>query len=912
MNRQQHHPEELLDQTLDGIRRQVIDSSIINDAADRVWARLQREQTAGASGTTEQGERQMNMNAEMKETITGCADYQRLMPALLGGELSGARRMLVEDHTRECLPCRKALKSLREDYAGGAPMTAAPRATGLAATLGNLPGARNKTLRWAMAAMLLVGLGLAAIPLVQRFYYSVRVLNTVVQATDGPVYRVADDQTIALNNGAQIAKGEKVRTAKDAGAVVRLADGSLIEMRERSEFWLSESPEGTTIHLERGSVIVQAAKQRNKHLYVATPDSLVSVVGTIFSVNSGTKGSRVSVIEGEVHVTHASKEWVLKPGDQVTTSQAIEKVALQEEIAWSREAGRYGQMVDELRKLSKEIDARVARPELRHSTRLLNLMSEGTAVYVAIPNLTTMMAEAHELIGQRLAQNPALQSWYEGEGRADHVNEAIGQLREFGAYLGAEAVVNVGLNTKNGMHGGPESVLVLAELRDAAGLRAYVDSKKLPVLFVDDPQNAVVPQDNKRHMLIWINGDLLAATPDLHTLKQAAARIAAQGPPAATPFYNTIAGLYREGAGLIVAADLEQIIGAAMQHKPRAGAKEGATDKAARERALAEQLGLGNFRHFIAELKEKDGKPYNRAVVTFAEARRGVASWLGAPAPMGALNFISPEASAVAAFVVKKPSEMVDDIFGALNAMDNKFGEQLRQMETEHGISLRNDIAAPLGGEFAFAIDGPVFPLPSWKLIFEVYDQNHLQQSLEKMVAELHAHLQKDGKKGVSLEKNEAGGRAFYVIRSLDYGFELNYTFVDGYFVGTPGKATLERALRTRESGVTLVTSKKFRAALPEDNNTSFSALFYDNTAAKMAPAARQLKDLGGKIPGGAKEAMDAMKEDAPAVVAYAYAHGDRVAFSRGTENGPLGLTAGSLFSMPGRFMFGNMLHRAK
>jgi len=33
-----------------------------------------------------------------------------------------------------------------------------------------------------------------------------------------------------------------------------------------------------------------------------------------------------------------------------------------------------------------------------------------------------------------------------------------------------------------------------------------------------------------------------------------------------------------------------------------------------------------------------------------------MASWLAAPGPMGALEFISPDANVVAAFVVKEPS----------------------------------------------------------------------------------------------------------------------------------------------------------------------------------------------------------------------------------------------------------------
>ena len=121
-------------------------------------------------------------------------------------------------------------------------------------------------------------------------------------------------------------------------------------------------------------------------------------------------------------------------------------------------------------------------------------------------------------------------------------------------------------------------------------------------------------------------------------------------------------------------------------------------------------------------------------------------SWLAAPGPMGALQFISPDANVVAAFVVKNPAALVDDLLSALNTVDPKFRENLDQFQRETGLDIRNDFAAPLGGEFAFAIDGPVLPTPSWKMVFEVYDPAHLQQTFERVV-DLMNQRPKEGSK---------------------------------------------------------------------------------------------------------------------------------------------------------------------
>src|SRR6185369_8855148 len=227
-------------------------------------------------------------------------------------------------------------------------------------------------MRWGIAAALVIGLGLLAIPFVQRFWPYGQ-FDATVQAAEGQVYQVADTQTASVNNGAKLQQNEKVRTAKDGRAVVRLSDGSLIEMKDRSELYLTKSGNGTTIHLNRGSIVVEAAKQKDGQLFVETADSLVSVTGTVFSVNNGTKGSRVSVIEGEVKLNHASSERVLKPGDQATTNPAIAMIPVKDEISWSRNADRYANVLNGLATVKNALK-NVQQPGVRTSTHLLDLM----------------------------------------------------------------------------------------------------------------------------------------------------------------------------------------------------------------------------------------------------------------------------------------------------------------------------------------------------------------------------------------------------------------------------------------------------------------------------------------------------------------------------------------------------------
>jgi uncharacterized protein (TIGR03435 family) len=158
-----------------------------------------------------------------------------------------------------------------------------------------------------------------------------------VGTPDGSLNRASEGKTGVLRIGQRVEAGEVV-VARADGATLALADGSSVEMRAQSELTLERAADGVRLRLSRGGVIVNAAKQDRRHLYVQTQDVTVSVVGTVFLVKAEETGSRVAVIEGEVQVRQGTTSKKLLPGEQVVTSPTMPRVELVQEISWSRNA----------------------------------------------------------------------------------------------------------------------------------------------------------------------------------------------------------------------------------------------------------------------------------------------------------------------------------------------------------------------------------------------------------------------------------------------------------------------------------------------------------------------------------------------------------------------------------------------
>ncbi|HWY56847.1 MAG TPA: FecR domain-containing protein [Terriglobales bacterium] len=844
---------EKFNRLLSAIRNEQVDDKLVSQAGGRVWNSITGTPLADVS----------------PHKLRNCEDFQALIPQYLGKQLAGARGLLFEDHMHACVACRHAVERARsgEQQAVWRPAT----------ELRSFP-----VWRWAMSAGAVAIVAVIALALSLGIFPGQQVVRGVVQNVDGSLYAVTGDTVRIVPAGYEIRSGDEIRTAKGASAMVRLVDGSLVEMRERADISLSHEWKGNTIHLDGGQVIVQAAKQRTGRLYVATGDCLVSVKGTIFSVNRGIKGSRVAVIQGLVRVDYGDRTSELHAGDEVTSSANVSTNSIQNEIAWSRNAAKYLALLGDFAVLQKQLAA-IPGAGLRYSSDLVSYVPDDTVVYVAIPNLATTLGQASQIFQERLQQSPALRQWWHQQQKSSgpKIEDVMDQLKTFSSYLGDEIVFAVG---KNGsVYGAP---VVLARVRQP-GLEAFLqrENRQLsakgsrPALqIVRNPW--ATPSASRQSILVYVKDDLLMASPDVAELQRASSRVQQSSPGhfAETPLYQQIVRSYQQGAGWLLCADMEQIVA----HNVQSGSNHDLPP------------GIGDVRYLTMEHREVGGKTDNRADLTFAAERQGVASWLAAPASMGSLEFVSPEASMVTSAVIRNPRSIMEGLFQMLGSGDTNFSRHLSEFEAKTGVSVLDDLAAPLGGEVTMAFDGPMLPTPRWKLIFEVYDPTTLQATIAKLVDSYNREGSAQGR-SLQLTKRQVGSQTYFAITNSQHTDEVDYTFVDSYLIAAPDRGTLSRAIQSRQAGYTLTHAPTFQALLPSDGYTNFSAIFYHNIGPVVGPIAEQLKSSGA-LTSQQQHSIDSLTANSAPGLIYAYGEPDRIVVASNT--GFMGFDLGTLLTM--------------
>ena len=831
-----------LDRAISELRGEQPDAKTLSASAERVWQLLQTSEGQEAA-------------TNPLQPIRGCADIRSLLPAFHLHELPPARALIVEDHLRECVSCRS--------YASG-------RAVNGATSVGWRIEPASRGFQWSFvrlsmataSVVLLVALVWAG----GNWYFAGPPGSRArIDSVEGQAYLIGPAGERALKAGDEVAAGEFIRTGANSRAKVRLFEGSQVEMNQRAELAVTATRRDTTIHLDQGSIIVQAARRRTGHLYVSAPDCTVAVTGTVFSVNSGTKGSRVAVIEGEVHVKHAGAESILHSGDVVATTQSVGVVPVREEIAWSSDLDHQIALLAEFSKLRTKL-AEIQTPGPRYESKILPLLPADTVLYIGIPNLGDALQQANKIFQQQLSQSKVLQEWWNKRGNPNQhptPQELIDQIQVISQYLGDEVVITARASSTSNEHG----LVLLAEVRQS-GLKDYLQNHLADILkspqgtanlHVVDAQSLSSLAGNERGMIMLVRSNMLVAGGHADSVRQMSAQLDAGTTLfSGTDFGQRIATVYSRGTETLVAANLGQIINST--HAQQGDSK------------ALQNSGFNDIKYLIAARSESSSQEDNRITLEFNGPRHGIASWLAAPAPMGSLEYVSANAGAAVSFVAKQPALMLDDILSTIGASDANFSKSLAQTNSELGLDIRNDLASALGGELTLALDGPVLPTPSWKVVVEVNNPGAFQVAIDRLVQAINREAQKSNQPGTTLGQTQSGGRTFYTIQSQSDGLSTacDYTFADGYMIMAPSRALLLAALQTHANGMSLARSASFRALLPSDNQANFSAMIYQNLSPILKPLASQLTSEQLAL-------LRQMAADAKPSVFCAYGESDRI-----------------------------------
>jgi hypothetical protein len=650
-----------------------------------------------------------------------------------------------------------------------------------------------------------------------------------VQSIDGSAYGFSDAGDRRLSAGDQLKAGEQFRTSGGAHAVLRLSDGSNVEVNERSVLGIDARGHNVTISLDNGAVIVQAAKRDQGHLYLKTPDCRVAVTGTVFYVNSGIKGSRVAVLQGSVQVMHAGMDTLVHAGDQLATNDNLSPEPVAQQISWSQDREQYLLLLAQFTAIQQRLE-QIPFPQPRYSSDLLERVPADTLLYVSIPNLGEFLNQANQIFQDQLKQSPALQQWWDRghAGNTADLDSLIDKLHQASQYLGDEIVI-VGTNQT-----ATPGFAILTDLQQS-GLddflrKQFASSTGLILLDEKSLESTPTSPATKSGGYALIKQHEAVFSNSIATLKQIDAQLntGASG-FAAGEFGKQIAAAYGRGAGVILAADLHQMVA----DKLRAGGK--GTE-------AIENSGMDEVQYLIAEHRETDGLPENHLDLQFSGTRQHAASWLAAPAPIGSLDFVTPNAAIAVALLSKDPTMIADDLLAMATKDQGTQNTKWTEAEAKLGISFRDDLAANLGGEFLFSLDGPVLPTPSWKAVIEVNNPQRLENTLERLTQSLRDQVRGTQTHPLAIESSQVGAQRFYSVQDLTSGATVaQYIFSDGYMIVAPSRALLMEALHTRASGDSLARSTAFKELLPKDENENYSAIAYQNLGPVLTPLLSQL-----------------------------------------------------------------------
>src|SRR5713101_171131 len=531
---------------------------------------------------------------------------------------------------------------------------------------------------------------------------------------------------------------------------------------------------------------------------------------------------------------------------------------------WNAYLQKHPGLVPEFAQLMDKLQHNVQFPPPRNQSRLLPLLPESTMFYAAFPNYGDASHQALAVFQQELKDSSVLRDWWQhGDmaAAAPRIEDSFDKFYQLSQFFGDEIVFSGSIAARQDH----PSLLILAEVRKP-GLKPFlqqmvkdVAGKSNPPLRLLDLQQLAIAKDNDNNkaarppaqeLLVLVRPDFVVAAFDIATLRSFNARLDRKTTLfASTPFAQRLEQSYQGGAEVLAAADLQKLL----KQIPLG---------AVPNQALFQRSGFSDMKYLVWEHKSAPGQPPSQTELSFTGPRRGVASWLAAPAPLNSLDFVSPKAIFASTVLFKNLGEMFDDVKDLSTASNPAALAMLDPMEQSLHVSLKDDVLSHLAGEITVELDSVTEPVPVWKAILRVNDPDRLQATLAKLLATTP----------VVAQQSEEGGVTYHSLRipSPQKPFDISYAFVDGYLVIGSSRDTVAYAVRLHRSGESLAKSKKFLASLPPGHSSEASALMYQDPIAMTALRLRALS------PQMADSLSQLTSQITPAVVC-AYAEPDAI-----------------------------------
>jgi len=713
--------------------------------------------------------------AKMTNTVSAtCTEFRGDFHAYLRKELSDNRRLLLEDHLSRCPGCRARIAELK----GERTIVAMPQRSS------------SRWMRWgtmaAAAALLLAAVYLGR-DAIDGMMAPGGPRATVV-AANGGLYRLPVG---SLDAGAAIGEHESVRTGPGAHAVLRLADGSMVDVNERTEMYVTAAWSGQAIHLQRGDIIVKAAKQRRGHLQVLTRDSIASVKGTVFAVSAGMGGSVVSVVEGSVAVNQPGREVLLSPGQQAASIPALAS-SVANAVSWSPDAESYLELLRSFVKIERDLANFPA--ELRTNSSLLSHVPAEAVVYGTVPNPGITIDRALSLAEEQSAQNATFGAWWNSEtGRL--LRQMMDRVQSVNSLLGDEIIFCATFPAVN------EPVpIVMARVQ--AGKRSEL-STALEGLF------AAAGESLGSYS---VSDDLMVVS---NTPSHLAWALAHQGQGAGSPFAAAIGERYQRGVGWLIGMDAPPLV----------------TMAAGDDAPPVKLAGMVGMKYIFLEQRAPAGAVENEVTFEFQGARTGMGSWLADAGAGGAAEYLPADAMAAGYVSTREPLQLFEEFTAQITKAAPDFEHGLATMDEKLGAGFVQNLAGALGTEAALALTGISTSGPTWVMASVANNPSVIDGSFQKLVDTFNAELGPDDQgKRIALTQENVAGRTWNTLKPGGLPVGMSWTYDRGYMVAGSDRASAERAIATANGGSPLVWSPEFLGQLPSSAGLHPSAFGWLNT----------------------------------------------------------------------------------